>query len=247
MATFEEAQERIRQLERALLKLRAERDHFRWRLEQVGGLVAESLKATAGAVIPPGTLQPGDVVRVEGQLLLPDPVTGLVSAQLSDDLDEPDLAQAPTNLGNGPVPLFLDGEDPEDEVVIDTTRPQELKLRAVVKRAPEDEDLEEGLAVLERAYRNLAYVAPELWSQTDARIARRYHELRGEPVPESEVALLNRLDPPRAVLVRQASDSEQLAALESTLETMVEQGLFDSAAPPTPLTEGPSEPPTEVD
>lgn len=34
------------------------------------------------------------------------------------DEDAPDLGQAPSNLGNGPVPLFIDGdEDPEDEVL----------------------------------------------------------------------------------------------------------------------------------
>ncbi len=36
------------------------------------------------------------------------------------DEDAPDLGQAPSNLGNGPVPLFIDGdEDPEDEVLVE--------------------------------------------------------------------------------------------------------------------------------
>ena len=46
---------------------------------------------------------------------------GVIIRQLFEDFEEdlPDPGQAPSNKGNGPVPLFLDGDgdDPEDEVL----------------------------------------------------------------------------------------------------------------------------------
>lgn len=58
-------------------------------------------------------LRPGDEARIRTALAS----RRSVHAVLQDE-DAPDIGQAPSNLGGGPVPLFLDGEDedPEDEI-----------------------------------------------------------------------------------------------------------------------------------
>lgn len=90
----------------------------------------------------------------------------------------PDPAQAPTNPGHGPVPLFLD-DDPEAEVFF----PDVAAVASETERAAEQllEPLEE-LAAVEAAWARMAFRAPETWSAEERQTVRRWHELKGKPI-----------------------------------------------------------------
>jgi len=141
----------------------------------------------------------------------PEDVDGMSTEELQREAleDEPDLAQAPTNRGHVPVPLFVDDDDdPEDEIELSDALMRQLESTAVQRGALTDEQMrkvvqarlatdEEQLAELTKAVQALAYVAPELWLPADARAMRRYCELKGEELGPCK-ELVDRLDPPAA-------------------------------------------------
>lgn len=116
--------------------------------------------------------------------------------------DDPDLAQAPTTPGAGPVPLFLQGEDPEEEVFLDQegngpSKQTEEQLRDD-RLNMDDElraqaDLDAKIDSDRKFEQDLAYVAPEQWNAEDARRLERIYQERGDVLTEQTRRRCNQL------------------------------------------------------
>lgn len=185
----------------------------RW-LNQQGrtapGVKADTLFAAADAIkqghhinADEAWAQQGSEQGAMGPAAVP---TGWVEKGPKDDLlDEPDLAQAPTNLGHGPVPLFLDGEDEDldgetvEEEAERECDPLELSGQEAVAREkarglkPEDPARKAERVALDKWWAGMGFVAPEQWGLEDAQKAGRYFELKGEPVPGPVQELVDKL------------------------------------------------------